>query len=81
MKHRIAQTVIEKMPEQAHHVEEYATKALDLDNLAAERMKLLSAEEYGELMRPVFRDDEKTVFAVGAILGFIVGELQATLLL
>ncbi|HEX5257035.1 MAG TPA: DUF445 domain-containing protein [Mycobacterium sp.] len=81
MKQRIAQTVIERMPEQAQHAEEYATRALDLDNLAAERMKLLSAEEYEELMRPAFRDDEKTVIAVGAILGFIVGELQAAILL
>jgi|SRR5271166_3370859 len=81
MKQRIAEKVIEQMPEQAQYVEEYATKALDLDNLAAERMKLLSAVEFEELLRPAFRDDEKTVIAVGAILGFLVGELQASLVL
>src|SRR5882757_319650 len=81
MKVRIAETVIAQMPEQAHLIEDYATKALDLENLASERMKLLSAEDYEELMRPAFRDDEKTVIAVGAILGFVVGELQAVLLL
>jgi uncharacterized membrane protein YheB (UPF0754 family) len=81
MKLRIAEIVIEQMPEQAHLVEEYATQALDLENLASERMKLLSATDYEELMRPAFRDDEKTVIAVGAILGFVVGELQAALLL
>jgi hypothetical protein len=34
--------------------------------------------ECEELVRPAFREDEKTVVAV---LGFIVGELQAALLL
>jgi uncharacterized membrane protein YheB (UPF0754 family) len=81
MKQRIAEKVIEQMPEQAHHIEAYATEALALDTLAAERMQLLTPGEYEELMRPAFRDDEKTVIAVGAILGFIVGELQAALLL
>lgn len=53
---RSSGTVIEPMPGPAQYVEEYATRALDLDNLAAERMKLLSAEEYEKLMRPAFRD-------------------------
>lgn len=81
MKLRSAEIVIEQMSEQAHLVEAYATDALDLENLAAERMQLLSALEYEELLRPAFRDDEKTVIAVGAIIGCVVGELQAALLL
>lgn len=81
MKQRIAETVIEQMPEQAQYIEDYASRALDLDALAAERMKLLTAEQYEELMRPAFREDEKLVIAVGAILGFVVGELQVALLL
>lgn len=44
-------------------------------------MRLMSSDQYEELLRPAFRDDEKTVVAVGAILGFLVGELQAALLL
>lgn len=81
MKLRSAEIVIEQMPEQAHLVEAYATDALDLENLATERMQLLTAAEYEELLRPAFRDDEKTVIAVGAIIGCVVGELQAALLL
>ena len=76
-----AEKVIERMPEQAHHVEKYAFEAMDIGSLIVERMKLMSSEQYEELLRPAFRDDEKTVVAVGAILGFIVGELQAQLLL
>jgi uncharacterized membrane protein YheB (UPF0754 family) len=81
IKQRIAEKVVEQMPEQAQHIEAYATEALDLETLAAERMQLMSSDQYEELLRPAFRDDEKTVVAVGAILGFIVGELQAALLL
>jgi hypothetical protein len=44
-------------------------------------MQRLTAAEYEELLRPAFRDDEKTVIAVGAIIGCVVGELQAALLL
>ncbi|MDX6564305.1 MAG: hypothetical protein QOD65_4119, partial [Gaiellales bacterium] len=33
MKKRIAELVIERMPEQAHHVEAYAFEAMDVDNL------------------------------------------------
>ena len=81
MKRRAAEQVIEQMPETTHHIEEYATEKLDLENLLAERMALMSKDQYEELLRPAFREDEKTVVAVGAVLGFIVGELQAALLL
>lgn len=81
MKKRIAEKVIERIPDHVAYVETYTMEALDIENLAAERMALMSSDEYEELLRPAFRDDEKTVVIVGAILGFIVGELQAHLVL
>lgn len=81
MKKRVAEKVIEQMPETAHHFESYATEKLDLGTLLAERMKDMTDDQYEELLRPAFRDDEKKVVFVGAILGFIVGELQVQLLL
>ena len=81
MKRRIAELVIERMPETTALVEDYAFEAMDIDNLIAERMKLMSSDQYEELLRPAFRDDEKTVIIVGAILGFLVGEAQVQLLL
>lgn len=74
-------TRIELVPETARHAEEYTERALDLSNLIAERMRELTPEQYEELLRPAVKDDELVVVAVGAALGFLVGELQVQLLL
>jgi uncharacterized membrane protein YheB (UPF0754 family) len=80
MKRATAAKVIAKMPETLEYVEGYAAQALDLATLLDERLALLSADQYEDLLRPAFRDDEWIVVAVGAALGFIVGELQTLLL-
>ena len=41
-----------------------------------DKMGQLTDEEYESILRPVFKDDEPLVIAVGAILGGLVGELQ-----
>ncbi|MGH7750644.1 MAG: hypothetical protein ACREQ5_38615, partial [Candidatus Dormibacteria bacterium] len=41
--------------------------------------RLLSTDEYEGLLRPAIKDDEWVVVAVGAALGFLVGELQSVL--
>jgi hypothetical protein len=41
---------------------------------------LLSAEEFEGLLRPAFEQDEWILITVGAVLGFLVGELQIFLL-
>ncbi len=81
VKRRAAEQALAHMPRHAAHIEAYAGEALGLETLAADRMRLMSGDQYEELLRPAFRDDEKTVVAVGAMLGFLVGELQAALLL
>lgn len=80
-KQAVAERVISRLPEHAALVEGYAADKLDLANLLAERMGLMETDQYEELLRPAFREDEKTVIFVGALLGFIVGEVQAALLL
>src|SRR5258706_4623556 len=52
MKKRIAEMVIQAMPEAGAGVEEYATRALDIEATIAERMALMSSEQYEELLRP-----------------------------
>ena len=80
MKRSTAQRVVEEMPKTAYQAEEYAFEALDLRNTIVERMKLLDTDSYENLLRPAFKDDEKVVIAVGATLGFIMGELQVQLI-
>jgi uncharacterized membrane protein YheB (UPF0754 family) len=55
---------------------DYAAKALDVENLIAEKMNKLTPEQYESILRPVFKDDEMLMITVGAVLGFWVGELQ-----
>jgi hypothetical protein len=39
-------------------------------------MQTLSPEEFEGLLRPAFEQDEWILIAVGAALGFLVGEMQ-----
>ncbi|MCK9250476.1 MAG: hypothetical protein M0P31_16060 [Solirubrobacteraceae bacterium] len=80
LKERVAQVVLAKMPETTALVEQYATTAMDLETLVAERMEGLTNDEYEGLIRPAFKDDEWVIVAVGAILGGIVGEIQVILI-
>jgi hypothetical protein len=65
----------------ALHAKDYATGALDVADTIERRMRGLSRVEYERLLRPAFRQDEWKLIAVGAVIGALVGELQAVLLL
>lgn len=60
----------------------------DADSLDAKMHGLLdravgqntaASAEYEAILRPVFKDDEMLMVMVGAVLGFLVGELQVVL--
>ncbi|MGH8442560.1 MAG: DUF445 domain-containing protein [Nevskiaceae bacterium] len=76
MKKIVAQEMMKRLPDTMRHAEDYAGKAMDLENLLATKMKELSVEEYEALLRPAFQQDEWILIAVGAALGFLVGEMQ-----
>jgi len=68
-------TLLPEMPE----VEEYAAAVLDVENVLAAKMAELTTEQFEGIMRPIFKDDEWLMISVGALLGFLVGELQVEL--
>jgi uncharacterized membrane protein YheB (UPF0754 family) len=70
----------ERLPEAAARLEGYTAEAIDIENTARASLAALSDEEYEGMLRPVFKDDEWLVVAVGGGLGFFVGELQVFLL-
>ncbi|WP_067711207.1 DUF445 domain-containing protein [Nocardia yamanashiensis] len=59
----------------------HAIEALDVRSLVIEKTKQLTDDEYEGLLRPAFKQDEWKLVAIGAVLGFLVGELQVHLLL
>ncbi|HWF71452.1 MAG TPA: DUF445 domain-containing protein [Mycobacterium sp.] len=78
-KDAIVQMLLERLPETMQEAKDYAAKTLDVENLIAEKMNKLSPAQYEAILRPVFKDDEMLMITVGAVLGFLVGELQVVL--
>ncbi|MGW5514396.1 DUF445 domain-containing protein [Nocardia africana] len=81
MRQDLVGTVRDRLPETTHQIERYAFSALDLSGLIRQKMKLMTSDEYENLLRPAFKQDEWKIVTVGAVLGFLVGELQVALLL
>ncbi|MEZ0051966.1 uncharacterized membrane protein YheB (UPF0754 family) [Mycobacterium sp. MAA66] len=80
LKDRIVDLVIERLPDTLLEAQDYTMSKIDLERTIAEKMSLLTPEEYESILRPVFKDDEPLMIAIGAILGGCVGELQVIMI-
>ena len=80
LKQKITDRVVERMTESFSEFEEYAARQLAVEELLQQKMNQLSNDEFESIMRPVFKDDEWLMISVGAILGFLVGELQVEMI-
>ncbi len=76
MKQSVAERILEKLPETMKHMEEYAEDAMDVRNTLIMRMKQLTPTEFEGMLRPAFKEEEWILITVGAVLGFLVGEMQ-----
>ncbi len=76
MKKDVSVRLMDSLPETQYYMEGYAEEAMDLQNLMATKLQQLNEEEYESLLRPAFKEDEWILIAVGAALGFLVGEMQ-----
>ena len=54
---------------------------MDLRNTLIEKCKQLSDEDFESLLRPIFKAEEWKLIAAGAVLGFMVGELQVQVMI
>lgn len=81
LKNDIAHRLVKRMPALLRHAEAYVDTVLDVRGTLVSGLQNLSAEEFENVLRPVFREDEWKLIAVGAVLGFLVGELQVQLML
>jgi uncharacterized membrane protein YheB (UPF0754 family) len=79
IKQTVADRVTAMMSETLPEVEEYAVRTLDIENTLVEKMSQLDGDAFEGIMRPIFKDDEWLMVTVGAVLGFLVGELQVAL--
>jgi uncharacterized membrane protein YheB (UPF0754 family) len=76
MKDSAAQLIIERLPDTLVDAQDYTMSVIDLEGTIVEKMGQLTNDEYESILRPVFKDDEPLMIAVGAVLGGLVGELQ-----
>jgi uncharacterized membrane protein YheB (UPF0754 family) len=80
MKANLSRVMIDRLPTTMGMVGEYATRTLDIENTIIEKMNALDTVQYESILRPVFKDDEVMMIAVGGILGGLVGELQVQMI-
>lgn len=71
-----ATRTIQLLPDTLPYARDYATEALDVRNTIVDRMRQLTPIQFEGLLRPAFRQDEWKLIAVGAAIGFLVGEMQ-----
>lgn len=80
IKQIVAEKLVQRLPEALRNVERYAERAMDIRGTVVSKMQELTPEEFEGLLRPAFKEDEWSLIAVGAALGFLVGELQVFLM-
>jgi len=80
LKDRMVQLVVDRLPTTLIEAQDYAVGAIDLENTVVEKMNQLTNDEYESILRPIFKDDEPLMIAVGGVLGGVVGELQVLLI-
>lgn len=80
LKASITTKIMERLPETLRYVEDYARDTMDIRNLLREKMQQLDELQFEALIRPAFEQDEWILIAVGAALGFFMGEVQAQIL-
>ncbi|MGX9295323.1 DUF445 domain-containing protein [Tsukamurella paurometabola] len=74
-----AADIAESLPAVLRGAEDYLTRVMEIQPIMAEKMAAMTPEEFEGVLRPAFQADERTLIMVGAILGFLVGELQVLL--
>jgi CoA-transferase family III len=79
-KRTIVERARARLPDVADDLVRYTHETLDTEATVREAMMRMDDEQYEGLLRPIFKDDEWMIIAVGAVLGFLVGELQVLLL-
>jgi uncharacterized membrane protein YheB (UPF0754 family) len=80
LKRMAVRKLLLRLPRTLKHVEPYAADAMDVHNTIVTKLQQLTPEEFEGILRPIFKQDEWILITVGAVLGFLVGELQVLLL-
>lgn len=72
---------LEELPKSVKEIFDYAGEALDLEYTLRDKMSALAPEEFVDVLRPAFQEDEWILILVGTALGCAAGFLQLLFLL
>ncbi len=81
IKKEIEQLIIDSLPEIFDNLKEYLRESIGMKKLIAEFLAFLPPKDFEHLLHSVFKEDEQTLILLGAILGGIVGLIQAIVFL
>jgi uncharacterized membrane protein YheB (UPF0754 family) len=81
MRTQIANSALARMRGDLDTVGGYAMEQLNIRGTIVTKMSAMTDDEYEGLLRPAFKQDEWKLITVGAVLGFLIGEVQVHLLL
>jgi len=76
IKSEISDRLVAVVPGELEHLHAYAESALDLEAELTTKLRQLEPGEFENVLRPLFRQDESTLIAVGAFLGGLAGVIQ-----
>ena len=76
-----ADKLMAHLPAALKSIEGYTEGAMDVRNVLITKMQELNEDEFENLLRPAFKQDEWILIAVGAVLGALVGEMQVQIML
>ncbi|EPG73362.1 PF04286 domain protein [Leptospira fainei serovar Hurstbridge str. BUT 6] len=77
LKEKIADMIVGLVPETAERMKGYLEETLKIEEVVYERLSVLPASEFEQLLHSVFKEDETTLIILGALLGGIAGCIQA----
>ena len=76
LKRDISERLVERVPQELDRLHSYTEHAIDLDAELSKRLRELPPEQFEQVLRPLFRQDERTLIGVGAFLGGLAGCIQ-----
>ncbi|EQA44650.1 hypothetical protein LEP1GSC050_3356 [Leptospira broomii serovar Hurstbridge str. 5399] len=77
LKEKIADMIVGLVPETAERMKGYLEETLEIERIVYERLSVLPASEFEQLLHSVFKEDETTLILLGALLGGVAGCIQA----
>lgn len=69
-------SAIDKLPRHIPVLHSYIDKAMGLESILRVRMEKMSPSQFERVLHPIFEEDEATLIAAGAVLGFAAGLIQ-----